>query len=820
MSRADSKSSPPKAEHTGAASAPGEVDEATASEEELSEGSSSAWKPGDSGAGGDTSSERAAPTERSSGPAAVREQTGAVAVHSAPSELHVHWGQAGKSVVLGALILMAIVAWSQLSFSAKWVPNFLIKNDLPMQQRMVFLYSMLGGAAAGAALTGAALFVSERKGIGFDAALRVLWFLSPLIVLPALPTLFKYQAWKGRHEDLLPVVLAVALTCEALTFQSLRHVPARVVQAFAELKEEIPRFVRRPFFRDHGTTLLVVLACLGYALFMSFFTIRWHHKLGTAVFDLGINNNLLYGGLEGHFNESPIIFPEDPSKYVANHVKIGLYAFLPIYALYPHAETLLVIQSFALGFGALPLFLIGKRHIPQWAAVTVALCYLAYYPMHGANFYEVKMVPIASFFLLTTMWAADAKRWVTCGIAFALTLIMREDMPVGLAVVGTFLLLTGYRPRAGLIMAAIASAWFVFIRFHVMEEVGQWWFPKMYKDLWSPGEQGFKSVIKTLLTNPLFTLKHVLTEEKIYYLMHLLVPLVFLPARKWYLWAAFIPGAILTLLVTDYKPPTMFSFQYVMHWAPYIFVAAVLALEATFRRPDSGRARAHAAVVAMVLASAALSYNYGAFPLRDKSLESGYHQITFSYSEKERERYADLQELLKHLPPKASVAATERVGAHVSARVGFYSLRRGSHGAEYLIARKSGLRLDRTRPVLLEALKSGKYGVFHREGEFVLFKMGHDTSGNEAIIDEWSLDRSKKKAKKRKRGSALKGKLGNDPEAKDEEDGEDDGEEETDADDAPAPTPMLPNRVPQHPKSNAPRDAQPALTPPKKTPSP
>src|SRR5690606_25867826 len=159
----------------------------------------------------------------------------------------------------------------------------------------------------------------------------------------------------------------------------------------------------------------------------------------------------------------------------------------------------------------------------------------------------------------------------------------------------------------------------------------------------------------------------------------LLVPLAFIPVRRWYAWAALVPGAILTLLVTDYAPPILFSFQYTMHWAPYLFIATALVLS-SMRKSKRGRARAIGALSMMCLASAGLSYNYGAFPARDKALESGYHKIEFSMSDKERATYQDVKRLVASIPRTASVGSTERIGAHLSSRSLFYTLRRGSHG--------------------------------------------------------------------------------------------------------------------------------------------
>ena len=78
-------------------------------------------------------------------------------------------------------------------------------------------------------------------------------------------------------------------------------------------------------------------------------------------------------------------------------------------------------------------------------------------------------------------------------------------------------------------LAAVSTSYFLFLRFYVMDEAGDWWFPTMYKELWADGERGFRSVIKTLLTNPLFVIDKIVIEKKIIYLAHLFTPLASLP---------------------------------------------------------------------------------------------------------------------------------------------------------------------------------------------------------------------------------------------------------------------------------------------------
>jgi len=659
------------------------------------------------------------------------------------------WAGAGRAVLLFALLGMALVTWFRLT-RERFTTELLEKNALDLPLRDVFLAQILGtGIALGGIVLVLCLFwrwageptrIFEQWG----------WFLCPLLLLPAIPVVSEVDVWKGKHHDFLPIVLVLALLAELFFTRASSNIPPIVQRLWHDSAGEPARARVLALLSRHRYLIVVVCAALAYAAFMSFFTVRWHHRLGTATFDLGINVNLMHGGLHGKINQSTVIFPDNPQTYIANHVKLGLYLFLPIYALYPHPETLLVIQSTSLGLGSIPLFLLARRHVPEWAACVLALCYLANYPLHGANFYEMKEVPTGAIFVFLMVLFADMKRWWPAGIFFFCSIIMREDMPIPLAVIGIFLLLTGYRPRFGAIIAGISIFWFVLLRFKIMMDAGSWWFPNMYEDLWSGGEKGFRSVLKTLISNPTFVLKHVFVEKKFWYVMHLLVPLAFLPVRRWYLWASLLPGAILTLLVTDYDPPIMFTFQYVMFWLPYLFMAAMLAIRALGTGPAGNLPRQIGAVAAMAIATISLSYNYGAFPARDNYFESGYHKIRFSWGPEQEEQYRHVKALVASIPRNASVTTTEHIGAQLANREYFYTLRRGTHDADYMVARKSELKLNATLPSVKEALKSGAYGVVGRYGDFVVFKRGADPSQNAEIMKEWRLTSggSKKKPKR------------------------------------------------------------------------
>ncbi len=637
-----------------------------------------------------------------------------------------------RAVALAALLGAAVVSWTQLAFRSPWLDELLIDNTLGPELRKRLVIALVVGAVLGAVVCVGAIGRLRQRGIGVEVVEQWLVFLSPIMLLPLAPALFRAKAWIGRHAELLPIMALIALALEFLVARSLANAPSAVRRWWADLGTQIPEVVRK-----RGPLVLIVVAAAAYAAFFIFYTLRWHYKLRTGNYDLSINNNLMYGGLHGHFLESPVVFPKEPPRYLANHAKFGAYLFLPIYALVPRPETLLVIQSLFIGFGVVPLYLFARRHVSEWMATVVCLAYLCYYPMHGASFSEFQAVPLTAFFVFLAAYAADSKRYRLLAFAVVVALSMREDVAVGMAVLGAFLLLSGHRPLPGLVIASSAVAYFLFLRFYVMEEAGSWWFPNMYKDLWADDEKGFRSVIRTAVTNPLFTLTKIIVEKKIVYVLHLLVPIAFLPLRRWYLWAALAPGAMLTLLVTNYDPPITFSFHYVMHWAPYLFMAGVLYLSAVAKERSPARARA--ALAAVVASSLVLTYNYGAFPRREGSFKGGFNKIEFTYTDAERARFEKFQELVSTLPKDATLAATEKVGPHLSSRVTIYAMRNGPQTADYIVASSRELKLSKTRPHLKDALESGRYGVIKRVGDFAMMKRGADPKGNAQLLADWGI---------------------------------------------------------------------------------
>lgn len=581
-----------------------------------------------------------------------------------------------------------------------------MQNMLPRALRKRWLHELLGAFGLPIVI---ALPLLAAYG---HAALRWLrtWadLLAPACLAFTLPMLFNARLWSTRPLPFLLILLAVVLLLE----RALRHRPAVSQPSAASW----PARILPP---------LIVFACAAaYTAYMSHFSIMRHQRLVSAGFDLGIFNNLMFNALEGRPFYSGVALPN--GSYLSNHAEFGMYLFLPVYGLWPRAETLLILQSVFMGFAAVPLYAFAATQLPRTAAAALSVAYLLYAPLHGPNFFDFHWMPLSMLFFFWLFHAiARRQKSAILVLSFVISLI-REDASLGLIATGLFLIVTGYWPRLGVWLTVLPGTWFVIVKFVIMPLAGSWWFSDIYRELFAPGEQGYGSVLKTILINPSFFLKTLLTETKLTYALHLFAPLALLPLRRPSLWLLAIPGFVVTLMTTAYAPTVSISFQYTTHWIPFLFGAAIVAL----RQMDPAAARS--ALLALCFGVVCHSYAFGAI-LQRQTFVGGFDKVEFAMSREERARYADLQLIAARVPPRASLAATDQEVPHVSNRPNVYSLKLGVSGAEYVLVNRRRV-FGEPRGYFQEALDGTPYDLVVRQGDFLLFRRGPTSpAGKEAL---------------------------------------------------------------------------------------
>ncbi|HEX6276179.1 MAG TPA: DUF2079 domain-containing protein [Polyangiaceae bacterium] len=605
--------------------------------------------------------------------------------------------------------------------------EFVTFNALEKDARTALL-KLMAASGAGFVLLGVPfvgyLAVLRLGRVAIGHLERFAKLCSPLIAVFFVPLLFDWRVFQAH--DLTFVVLATSfgLGLERLLRVFFEVFPWPWAQALnRRLSRRLPRFAPRvPALVAGGMTL-------SFCAYMSYFTVLQHLRLGTMSWDMAIFDNLMWNLIRGEwFKASPVLGPE--GSHIQYHATFIAYVFAPFYALYQHPQTLLVLQATLAGLGAIPLYLVARRRLGNgWAALPFVYAYLVHGPLHGPIFYDFHFITTAPFWVGWVIYFFESNRKWLLLLSFFLALLVREEVSASLSMVALFYVLSGQRARWALLGGLLAVLYFVAIKFVVMPMhatgADKQTFSWIFFGLIAPGEEGLTGVVKTIVSNPAFTITTLFEADKLVYFLKTFGPLLLLPVRHRLTWLFFVPAWLFTLLTTGYAPVIATSFQYTSNYTPYLFFAAVVAVS-SWTEPEL-KFRRIATMTALVVTATVFSFQHGAIFQRN-TFRGGFQLVRFERTPDDKKRYRDLHELIRKIPPRASVCATEWEVSHVSNRPDAFTMRFATWDADYLLANLDEASWGPSRTNLLAALSTGKYGFIASRGRFALWGKGakHD----------------------------------------------------------------------------------------------
>ncbi len=640
----------------------------------------------------------------------------------------------GAAVVLFAAgASVAIALWLALFGGA---PRLLRDNAMASADRSHMLAVAAGAGLLVCAVGGGELW-RRRTRSSLLRMVRAARIATPFTLAFALPFLFDWRAFSDDRPLFVASATLFGLALERTLRLAYREIPWPEVRgAFDLARRAMPRLA--PRLPALAVGLMVALV----AAYLSYYAVLRHYRLETHSYDLAIFDNLMWNLLRGEwFKASPNI--GETGSHIQNHATFSAYLLVPLYALRQKADTLLVIQAVLCAGGAIPVYLVAKRRLASaGAALALAYAYLVFAPLHGPLFYDFHFLTLAPLFVGWVLYFFETGRRGWLLLAWLLAIGLREEVSALLAMAGLFYLLCGKRPRWALLGALASGLYFVLVTVVIMpahvtvlqsDEAFAW----MYQDLMAKGEQGYGAVLRTLLSNPLYVLRSLLTEHKALFALQILGPLLLLPLRHGRAWLLLLAPAAFTVLATDERRTVLdTAFQYSASWTAVVFVAAAAALASWRGRPEA-RIRIAAALSALVVVSTAFSYQYGAL-LQTHTFRGGFSRVRFTVAAKDHQRHQELYRLIALIPADASVAATETLAPHVSARENCFTLRYDHGGADYLLVDLGAARRGPVRLQMDEALGTGQYGFVAAQGSFALWGKGHSASRNDegaALLD-------------------------------------------------------------------------------------
>lgn len=323
---------------------------------------------------------------------------------------------------------------------------------------------------------------------------------------------------------------------------------------------------------------LLVVVMLVYAVDMNHQAILRYDTFKATAFDLGNMDQVLWNTIHGRlfqFTNQAIDWYGPPTR-LAIHFEPIILPLSLLYVFHPDPRILLVFQTLALVSGALPVFLLTRRYLPEWpiVAALMATAYLLAPSLLGLNIFDFHPLSLATPLLLYAMLALTYKRYVWFLVACVLAAACKEDIPLVIAVFGVLLIWKYKLPRLGITLIIGGLLW-SFLAFKVIiphfypgVQANNYWY--RYEALGSsPG-----AAIANLLIHPWLLFTTFFTLDRLYYLAGLIRSVGFLSllAPEWLLPA--LPILAENLLSTD---PLLFSGVYHYNAAiiPFVMLAAI-----------------------------------------------------------------------------------------------------------------------------------------------------------------------------------------------------------------------------------------------------
>lgn len=182
---------------------------------------------------------------------------------------------------------------------------------------------------------------------------------------------------------------------------------------------------------EQKPNIQIYLLIIIYTIVCSYISILKHNAFLSSAWDLGIFEQAIWSTANrGELFWYSIDLPINPSgSFFGIHFSPILFLILPVYRAFQTTETLLVLQSFLIALGALPLYWIVGKDVNRRAALIFAAAYLLYPPLHGVNLFDFHPHAFLPAFFLFAYHYFRERKWIKYFIFVILALTVIEFVP-------------------------------------------------------------------------------------------------------------------------------------------------------------------------------------------------------------------------------------------------------------------------------------------------------------------------------------------------------------------------------------------------------
>lgn len=393
------------------------------------------------------------------------------------------------------------------------------------------------------------------------------------------------------------------------------------------------------------TGIVVACVALGFTVFVCTVMVL-RIKIYTAPnFDFGIFCNIFYN-LKESFQPLATCERDKLLSHFAVHFSPILYLLLPIYYLFPYAETLNIAQVIILFSGIVPLLLIMKKYkLGNAVTMFLSLAFFAYPAISYGCIYDFHENCFILPLLLWMFYFYEKNKKIPMFVFAFLVLMVKEEAFAYVFIFALYIMLARKDYKKGAALMAMSLIYFGLAVLYI-SHLGEGIMSNRFANL-KQADEGLLGVVKTVFKTPVLVINELFRSSasdsgKLIYIIQLFVPLAMLPFMSKKFSRLILICPLLINLLSDYYYQCDLGKQYSFGITAFLFYAAVINLSDIKER--KGGFLAFSAAIVSVVMMVSLMY----------PRLTGY-ALTYRVS---KENYERITEVLEEIPDDASVTAS------------------------------------------------------------------------------------------------------------------------------------------------------------------
>ena len=331
--------------------------------------------------------------------------------------------------------------------------------------------------------------------------------------------------------------------------------------------------MRRPSDLRPSVRVLLAVGITAYAAGFAALSVLRHEAFVTGRFDLGNMVQAVWSTAHGDPLRMTSLHGDQISRLAA-HVDPILVLFAPLWWLWPSPNMLLVVQAAVIALGAIPVFLLARKHLASpRAGLGFALAYLLYPATGWLTLNEFHPVALATPLLLFAFWYLDEDRLLPFAVFALAASACKEEIALVVAGFGIWYAVAHRSWVAGSAIALAGFAWAAVAIGVVIPHYNAGAESDFYGRYNEVGGSA-SGILKTTFTHPLRIAEAALSGRDLHYLLDLVAPLAALSLLAPLVLVAALPELAINLLSST-TTQTSIHFHYTAGLIPALMIAAI-----------------------------------------------------------------------------------------------------------------------------------------------------------------------------------------------------------------------------------------------------